>query len=168
QGVLAAADGDWAAAEAAVREIAEALWAERDSFVERLPPLSEALARVRARPGERPFAFGDQGDRVLAGAPGDSPAILAALLQEAPDLRAALPIVDPDAVARCRAAGEGASLSLAVGGGLSPGFAPLPVEGRVERLGPGRFVNRGPYMAGVPVDLGETAVLSVGRVRILL
>lgn len=51
---------------------------------------------------------------------------------------------------------------------MTPGFAALPVEGRVERLGPGRFVNRGPYMAGVPVELGATAVLAVGRCRVLL
>src|SRR5690606_25652910 len=51
---------------------------------------------------------------------------------------------------------------------FTPGFAPLAVEGRVERLGPGRFVNRGPYMAGVPVDLGSTAVLAVGTCRLLL
>ncbi len=168
QGVLATADGDRAAAEAAVREIAGALWAQRDAFVETLPSVAAALARALDEPDARPFVLGDQGDRVLAGAPGDSPAILAALLARAPQLRAALPIVDPESVARCRAAGEGAEISLSVGGRLSPGFAPLPVTGRVERLGPGRFVNRGPYMAGVPVELGETAVLAVGACRVLL
>src|SRR5690606_9893641 len=140
----------------------------REAFVERLPSVEEVLQRVLAEPQARPFALGDQGDRVLAGAPGDSPAILRALLERAPQLRAALPIVDPAAVARCRAAGEGAVLSLALGGAFPPGFAPLAVEGRVERLGPARFVNRGPYMAGVPVDLGATAVLAVGNCRLLL
>ena len=168
QAVLATADGDAAAAEAAARSMAEALWAAREAFVERLPSVEEVLQRVLAEPQARPFALGDQGDRVLAGAPGDSPAILAALLERAPQLRAALPIVDPAAVARCRAAGEGAVLSLSLGGAFTPGFAPLAVEGRVERLGPGRFVNRGPYMAGVPVDLGSTAVLAVGNCRLLL
>ncbi|MEX2630311.1 MAG: M81 family metallopeptidase [Tistlia sp.] len=168
QAVLVTADGDARTAEAVARDLAERLWAARDLFVERLPSVEETLARVRTERDRRPFVLGDQGDRVLAGAPGDSPALLRALLDCAPDLRAALPIVDPEAVARCTAAGEGATLGLEVGGRITPGFAPLAVEGRVERLGPGRFVNRGPYMAGVPVELGDTAVLAVGQVRVLL
>lgn len=168
QAVLVTADGDARAAETVARDLAERLWTARDLFVERLPSLEDTLARVRTERDRRPFVLGDQGDRVLAGAPGDSPAILRALLESAPDLRAALPIVDPEAVERCKAAGVGATLALDVGGGITPGFAPLPVEGRVERLGDGRFVNRGPYMAGVPVSLGETAVLAVGNCRLLL
>lgn len=168
QAVLATADGDAEAARRAALAIAGRLWEQRDAFVERLPSVEAALRRAETQPAARPFVLGDQGDRVLAGAPGDSPAILAALLKSAPTLRAALPIVDPAAVARCRAAGEGASLSLEVGGGITLGFEPLAVEGRVERLGDGRFVNRGPYMAGVPVELGPTAVLAVGSCRVLM
>lgn len=168
QAVLATADGDAESARSAALAIAGRLWAERDAFAERLPSVEAALRRAEAEPAARPFVLGDQGDRVLAGAPGDSPAILRALLETAPSLRAALPIVDPAAVERCRAAGEGARAALTVGGTITPGFEPLAVEGRVERLGDGRFVNRGPYMAGVPVELGPTAVLAVGRCRILL
>lgn len=103
QAVLVTADGDAAAAETAARTVAEQLWGRRDDFVERLPSIEETLQRAQAEAGQRPFVLGDQGDRVLAGAPGDSPAILKALLATAPALRAALPIVDPQAGRQARA-----------------------------------------------------------------
>lgn len=130
--------------------------------------MTETLQRVRDEPGARPFVLGDQGDRVLSGAPGDATALARLALEDFPELRVALPIYDPDAAAACFAAGAGAEATLTVGGGVTPGQTPLQVTGRVRALGPGRYVHRGGYMTGVPVALGRTAVLQVGNLALLL
>jgi microcystin degradation protein MlrC len=41
-------------------------------------------------------------------------------------------------------------------------------EGRVEALTQGRFLNTGPMERGAPVDLGATAVIRRGRLRVVL
>ena len=43
----------------------------------------------------------------------------------------------------------------------------LSVPGGVVHLGDGRFVQRGPYLAGEPADLGPTAVLTSGALTVL-
>ena len=45
---------------------------------------------------------------------------------------------------------------------------PLEVTGRVECLRDGRFDLEGPMMAGMPVDLGPSAVLRVAGVDVVL
>ncbi len=156
------------AADVAAREIAVALWALRDAFVQELPGMEATLRRVREEPQARPFVLGDQGDRVLSGAPGDATALARLALADFPDLRLAVPLYDPAAAAACFAAGAGAEVTLAVGGGVTPGQSPLQVTGRIRALGPGRYVHRGAYMTGVPVELGRTAVLQVGGLALLL
>jgi microcystin degradation protein MlrC len=167
QSVLATADTE-AAAEAAAREIGRALWDRRDAFVQDLPDMAEALRRVRDEPQARPFVLGDQGDRVLAGAPGDATALPRLALEAFPELRLAVPLYDPAAAEACFAAGLDADVALAVGGHVSPGQTPLQVRGQVRALGPGRYVHRGAYMTGVPVELGRTAVLQAGKLALLL
>jgi microcystin degradation protein MlrC len=73
---------------------------------------------------------------------------------------------DPEAAAACHAAGEGASVTLALGG-KSDG-APLMVSGVVERLSDGRFTLEGPMGKGNPAHLGPTALLRVGGVRVVI
>jgi microcystin degradation protein MlrC len=167
QTVLATAD-DAPLAEAAAREIALALWDLRDAFVQELPSMASALARVRDEPEARPFVLGDQGDRVLSGAPGDGTALARLALERFPELRIALPVYDPEAVAACRASGMGTEITLEVGGKVTPGQTPLCVTGGVRGLGPGRYVHRGAYMTGVAVELGDTAVLQVDGLALLL
>ncbi|MGP1256660.1 MAG: M81 family metallopeptidase [Kiloniellales bacterium] len=168
QTVLVTSNDDLSAAEEAARRLAERLWDLRDAFVQELPSMHAALSRVRAEPAKRPFVLGDQGDRVLAGAPGDSTELARLVLESFPELRIALPLFDPVAVAACVAAGEGAEITLAVGGRVTPGQTPLEVVGRVVRFGTGRFTHSGSYMSGVPVDLGPTARLDVGKLTLLL
>ena len=66
-------------------------------------------------------------------------------------------------------AGAGAEVELAVGGKLTPGFAPLAVRARVARLSDGNFRMRGPYRGGEWTALGPCAVLDIGgRVSLLV
>jgi microcystin degradation protein MlrC len=171
QSFVVTADAGVAGAVGRARTLAARLarycWDERSRFRDDFADIPTALAIVARDRDRRPFALADIGDRVLAGAPGDSTAILAALLARG-DLSAAVPVTCPTSAAAAIAAGVGATVTLAVGGRATPGFAPLKVTGRVRGVGDGRFVLRGPYQAGQTSSLGPAAVLEVGRVLILL
>lgn len=139
--------------------VAAELWCQRDAFAgqaEELPAIFESILNGRAA------AIGDQGDSVLAGAPGDSVEIARFASLHAPDARGLIPLLDPEAVAACAAQGVGREISLDIGGRFTPGLTPLPVRGMVTALTAGLFANAGAYMKGVVNDLGPTAVLRSG------
>jgi len=161
---IALADGNKHAARAAAATLAQATWAARDRFTPDYPTLDEAIAA--RRPGT-PLILGDNGDRVLAGTPGDGTFLLHALAARHPHLRAAIPITDPAAVAAARAAGIGAVLHLSIGGAWTKTEKPFAASFTVVHLGDGRFVQRGPYLAGESADVGPTAVLRAGTLTVL-
>lgn len=109
---------------------------------------------------ERPFFISDSGDNPTAGGAGDVAYMLERLLAD-PALASGrataiwASVVDPTAVARCFAAGEGGDMELRVGGAFgSPGSVRL--RGRVRRL-----------RAADPVG-GDIAVVASGGVRAVL
>ena len=168
QAILAIADGEGHIAAAAATDIATHMWDVRDRFADTFPSIDGALDTVLARPEQRPWVLADRGDRVLAGAPGDDVAILRRLIDRRLGLRAAVPITHPRAVAAAQDAGVGGEVRLQLEGQIPPGVQPLPVTGRVLALTDGRFVMRGPFQAGQPSCLGDTAVVAVDRVKLLL
>jgi len=153
--------------------IAEALarwfWDNRERFREDALSIDEALDLVARNPGGRPYVLGDLGDRTLAGAPGDSPAILRAALARDDGLRGAVPLTDPRAAEAAWAAGVGASLEIEIGGTRTPGFEPLAVTGVVRHLSEGAFTIEGPVFEGEAESLGRCAVIEVdARLQVLL
>ena len=161
QVVLAYDDGSGAGVSAA-RQLAGMLWEARDEFQEKLTSVEAALEIAATSDG--PLAVGDQGDRVVGAGPGDSPEIARIALEKFPNLRVALPIYDPNAVAAAREAGEGSELSLSVGAGITHNVRPLQGNWRVVKLLRADFVNKGPYFAGTRADFGDAAVLALGNV----
>lgn len=141
--------------------LARAFWEKRARFADDLLSIDEALDKVAAPESPRPFVLADMGDRVLAGAPGDSTAILAAVLDRLDTLRGAIPITDPRSVEIAFEAGVGNIVSCAVGGRITPGFRPLPVTGKIIHLSNGEFTMAGPFQGGEPSSMGRTAVLEI-------
>lgn len=166
QAVLAYDDGG-GSGERATRALSERLWAARDRFVETLPGVAEVLAKT-GEGGGLPYVLGDQGDRVLGAGPGDSVEIAHVALERFPGVAVALPVYDPQAVAAAQAAGEGATLRRAVGASINRTLRPLDATWQVKRLGRARFVNKGPYMAGVEADFGDYAVLTAGALSVVV
>jgi microcystin degradation protein MlrC len=141
--------------------LAQAFWRERNRFQDDLVSIHQALSMVASRPDRRPFVLADMGDRVLAGAPGDSTAILEAVLNADDKLCGALPVTDPQSVAIATAAGIGQWVSLQLGGKITPSFRPLSVRGRVTHVSDGNFVLAGPFQGGETSALGPTATLLI-------
>jgi len=82
-------------------------------------------------------------------------------------------LYDPEAVALMHEAGEGAELTLDLGGrtdmpGLSLTGEPLRLTGKVRACKDGRWVVRGPMHTGVTVDTGPTAVFETGGMKIVI
>ena len=75
-------------------------------------------------------------------------------------------INDRESVAVCHAAGEGATVSLSLGG-KSDGM-PYACSARVERLTDGRFVLTGPMGAGNPANLGPTALIDIQGIKVIV
>jgi microcystin degradation protein MlrC len=162
--VIALSDGDEVSARSAADQVAQFLWANRGRFRAEAPkPRDGILKALNSPPGV--VAVLDPSDNPMSGGIGDTPEFFRALLEVAP----AVPTVfafffDPALVEEARAAGEGATISCALGGRLTQLYGrPVPVTAKVSKLTDGNFTNRGPMEAGLPVRLGATAVLSVGE-----
>ncbi|TGU45615.1 M81 family peptidase [bacterium M00.F.Ca.ET.152.01.1.1] len=150
-------------------DLATRFWVERERFKDDLLTVDEVFELVDSSSDKRPFAIGDMGDRTAAGAPGDGTILLSAALEGYPGLRGAVPITDPVAAARAIEAGVGATVTLSVGAGFTPGFTPRSVTGLVEHVSDGNFIVEGPVGNGAHSAMGPTAVLKVDdRIQVLL
>ena len=156
------------------RRLARQFWQRRKAFD--VPLVAPDVAVQRALAAERgPVLLVDSADATSAGSPGDSVAVLQALLDAGcghTDGAAGLclvPLVDPPAAAAAHATGAGETLTLPVGGTLDPEHsASVAVTGRIERLTDGRVLRKGPAYTGMAMDAGPTAVLAIGAIRLLL
>jgi len=115
---------------------------------------------------KRPVVIADTQDNPGGGGHGDTTGMLAELLRQDAQGAVLAPMNDAESAAACHAAGVGAMIRLSLGG-KSDG-APLAVEGVVERLSDGRFTLTGPMGKGNPADLGASALLRIGGVRVVI
>jgi microcystin degradation protein MlrC len=162
-GVTVTHAGDATAAEAAAARIADAAWAGRDDFRVHPVPVDEAVAAVAASSGRGPVLLVQSADSPTAGATADSPAVVAALLKRAGQIRAYATLVDAPAVAACHEAGTGGAVDTPVGATLDRRWhEPVRLAGTVTRLGADPVVLTGAAMTGQTVSLGRWAVLDTG------
>jgi microcystin degradation protein MlrC len=164
---VAIADRDADAASAAARSVAEAAWARRNVFTVATMAPAEAIRAGLARQGY--VVLADAADCVGGGASGDSVAVLAALLREAPQASAVMHIPDAETAALAHRAGKGARISVQLGNKLDPSYRPpLAVDAEVVALSDGRFTYSGGLMKGVAAAMGPSAVLRVGQVMVVV
>ncbi len=165
---LVTTDNDPDLAAQLAHELALQTWVSRDGFLGGVTSFEEAaeiLRRLPARP-EKPLVLVDIGDNPWSGSPGDSAEILRFLLELETENAAVAMVVDPQSVERCIEAGVGSWVDLQLGGKTDRLHGdPLPLHGYVRLISDGRYVNSGPMMAGLPVDLGPTVVLECGDRR---
>jgi microcystin degradation protein MlrC len=157
------------------RAIAEALmdycWENRTNSSTQRMTVGEAVSIAR-RPDDsgKPLVLADYTDNPGGGGYGDATNLLRGLLAAGIKDVAVSSITDPEAVEICRAAGVGATVELSVGGKIDPEFGgpPLAVKGVVKHLGTGQLTFDGPMSKGVQSNMGNTAVLQVGGMEIVL
>jgi len=157
-------DGDAARAEREAVRLAEEFWRVRERLQQPLTSLDESVRIATATAGT--IILTDAADATSSGAPGDSNAILRALLAHGYTKRALIPMVDPPAVQAAFAAGVGSLVQTQVGGALDPNrHQPLPVTAHVRMLSDGRFRSES---HGDIWNSGRTAVLEVDGITLVV
>jgi microcystin degradation protein MlrC len=163
--VAVTVDGDRDAAAVLARGLAKEIQRRRARFAVQLPTPEQAFANlVRTA---KPAAILEPSDNPLSGGVGDSTVLLRALMEHGSHLRALFAFFwDPELVARCD---PGARMRVELGGRLSPTWGPpVPLDVEVERVTDGWFRNAGPMERGLDVNLGRSAVLKAGNLRVIV
>jgi microcystin degradation protein MlrC len=171
-------DNDPALARRWCDELLEMAWAQRANFIYRAQPLADSIAQARALGAAKPAGSGpivllDHSDNCASGGTMDTMTVLGAILDAGLQDVAAFAIFDPEAVQEMIAAGVGARVTLSLGGKLDmPAIGlkgePRTVSGAVRLICDGRYRNRGPMARGQVNDMGPTAVLDTGGVKIVV
>jgi len=166
--VVAYADTE-AGAEDAAERIARAYEAAEPRFANRTfgPEAAVAEAARLAAGARGPVIIADTQDNPGAGGVSATTGLLRALIAAEAEGAAIGLIVDPRTAAEAHAAGPGATARFRIGGhpGL-PGDGPVEADAVVEALSDGRVHATGPYYGGARLDLGPSAALRIGGVRI--
>jgi microcystin degradation protein MlrC len=162
--VIVTAEKDKQLAQRWAKRLAHEVWKQREEFKIDVETASvdEAISRALKAPESTVF-ISDSGDNITAGGAGDIPLFAAKLLQAgAPDAVVA-GIADPEAVASCVEVGEGASVTVEIGGKLDrTNGRPLNVTGKVIHLAPHPSAEQQPSLAVLRVD-GLDIVLTSSR-----
>ncbi|MGO3933380.1 M81 family metallopeptidase [Rhodopseudomonas pseudopalustris] len=127
------------------------------------------LAMEIARDATRPVIIADTQDNPGAGGDSDTTGMLRALVRNNAKRAAIGVIYDPASAQAAHQAGVGATVQLALGGksGIE-GDAPYEASFVVERLSEGRFIAPGPYFGGREMEMGPSACLRIGDVRVVV
>jgi len=142
--------------------------AREASFAGAVLPAEEAVAEaIRLSKGARkPVVIADTQDNPGAGGHGDTTGMLSELIRQKAEGALLALINDDESAAACHAAGEGATVALSLGG-KSDGV-PIAVTARVLKLTDGKFVGTGPMARGNYADLGPSALIECGGVRVIV
>jgi len=161
--------------ETSVNEVADSLLAEIEDregeFSGHLYSVEEAVTeaiRISAS-AKGPVILTDNQDNPGGGGPGDTTEILRTLVLSDTEDAVVGVICDPQAVESAHTAGISAKINISLGGKSGyPGSQPFTTEFKVLAVSSGRFRATGPMLAGAEIDLGPTALLEVGGVRVVV
>jgi microcystin degradation protein MlrC len=167
-GVLVTTNDDPDLAAELANELATEAWSLRDGFLGGVASFEHAAELIHSLDSEEdvdmpvsgPLVLVDIADNPWSGGPGDSVELLRFLFAQRVEGAAIALVRDPEVVREAIAAGPGGKIAVNLGGKTDRLHGePLPVRAHVKLLSDGRYVNDGPMMAGLTVDLGPTALL---------
>ena len=125
-----------------------------------------SLARDLSATAEAPVVIADTQDNPGGGGHGDTTGLLRELVRQDAQGATLAIINDAESATACHAAGLGAALRLSLGG-KSDGV-PFEAAATVLRLTDGCFTCTGPMAAGNAVDLGPSALVAIGGVKVIV
>ena len=158
-------------ADAAADEVAALVAGHETDFDGRIltPDEGVRLAMELARRATKPIVIADTQDNPGAGGDSDTTGMLRALVRHSASKAAIGVIHDPLSARLAHEAGEGATVTLALGGKSGiPGDAPYQASFVVEKLSDGNFKAPGPYYGGRDMKMGPSACLKIGDVRVVV
>ncbi len=158
-------------ADAAADAMAKLVVGHEDDFDGRIYTPDEGVrhAMELAMRAAKPVVIADTQDNPGAGGDSDTTGMLRALVRNNATKAAIGVIYDPVSAKAVHAAGVGGTVTLALGGKSGiPGDAPYTETFIVEKLSDGQFVAPGPYYGGRDMDMGPSAALRIGGVRVVV
>src|SRR5216683_2531325 len=158
-------------ADAAADAIMAIVAGHEDDFDGRIytPDQGMRHAMELAARAKKPIVIADTQDNPGAGGDSDTTGMLRALVRNKATRAAHGVIYDPHSAKAAHEAGLGATVTLALGGKSGiPGDAPYKETFVVEKLSDGQFVAPGPYYGGRDMDMGPSACLRIGDVRVVV
>jgi microcystin degradation protein MlrC len=168
-GVAIAAFADTqASADAAADTFLGFLNDQEASFIQDTLPSAAAVAEAKriAAGATRPVVLADTQDNPGGGGHGDTTELMQELVRQKATGAVVCLINDAESVATCVAAGIGELVDLSLGG-KSDGM-PFACSARVEILTDGVFTLTGPMGAGNPGNLGDTALVDIDGVKVIV
>lgn len=149
--------------------LAERLYEKREEFWPELLSVEAVIERAASNTSGKPVILADPADSPNGGAVGDSIYPVIKLLEKGVDIYTGIFVRDPEAVSKAFATGVGNSAVFSIGGKFTPGMPSLDnVECRVRSLHDGRFRQEGPAGKGFPCNVGMSAVISIGKIDIMV
>jgi len=126
-------------------------------------------AMALSKTAAKPIVIADTQDNPGAGSDSDTTGMLRALVRNGAARAAIGALYDPASAAAAHAAGVGATVRLTLGGksGIA-GDTPYEETFVVERLSEGKFKTTGPFYGGRILDMGPSACLRIGDVRVVV
>ena len=166
--VVCVADGDRTVAEHAAEAIAERIWEQRQALLHRemVHGLEDGVARglALAQRAAKPVVLLEHADRM-----NDSTWVLREVARQGGG-RVAVPYLwDAEAARAALQAGQGATVTLDVGGRSSDrAGGPFRLSGRILYAGDKSYVGTGPMRRGSQIRLGPTAVIDADGIVVSL
>ncbi len=135
-----------------------------------LYPPQEAVTKAinLAKSAQKPIILVDVQDNAGGGSPSDTTWLLEELVaQDAPTCAIGI-FWDPEAAAIAHQTGEGADVTLDLGGHFLPGHKPYRATYHIEQLHDGDFIGTGPMVKDRTLNLGKMAHLRLGNIHIVV
>ncbi|TGS71742.1 M81 family peptidase [Mesorhizobium sp. M3A.F.Ca.ET.201.01.1.1] len=157
-------------AQQAADKLADAVWAARNNFFPELCDVREAIEIGLASPGLT--VVSDAGDAPTGGAAADSAFVLENLLAAGAhkaNRLTYLTLCDPEGAALAHRIGIGGPIHTKVGHAFTPNLGmPIEIDGLVAHTSDGRFQIDDGGATGLWVDMGPTATIAIGAIRLVV
>ena len=169
----AAQDPDGVLAREVAGRLARDLHAARGDFFVSLPSPAEGIARALASSPPGLIGITAAADKPYSGGAADTPGLLSALLEAAPDVPCVFAsFADARVVAEARRAGLGAPFAVRLGASHGTAFGePAAVRVVAQRFTDGRYRGTAGLLDGADVQLGDTVLLALAdkpNIRIIV
>jgi microcystin degradation protein MlrC len=164
-------DGNEAKHRAFAQGIADDIWEKRFDVINNYMPVEDAAGIAKAyKRGKGPLIIADYADNPGGGGYGDSTNLLKAMLDADVKDAAFGPIVDPETARQLHRHKVGERVKVRLGGKSDPRFggAPLELEAEIVLISDGFYTGDGPMVGGLHLGWGDTAVLRVGGIEVLV
>lgn len=167
--VLTVSNGDGELAQRLADELAADVWKTRNLLDRHFYTPQEAID-LALRNKQWPTVLADVADNPGSGATTDSVVLLQHLLDAGVEDAALAVLYDPEVVEQARTAGEGTVIEIDLGGKISPEITggSLHCTALVEKLTDGCYRNRDIMNQGVAMCIGQSALLKIGGVHVIV